>query len=303
MTGDDRPALGVAHVRRRFGAGRRASPRSRPSACRRATRSTCSRAQSDASVKVRDGLMDVKQLERVDDDGLEQWRPVLKAAFPLAADDVATVLDALGVAAPRSTRTRTRSTSSSTSCSAGRRLRAVDVHKRARALHGRRLHGGADRARPPSGLARARSRSSRRTRRGDRGAVRELGLARRPNTCVAARAEGARSASARARYAVIDVGTNSVKFHVGERAADGAWTTVVDRAEVTRLGEGLDETGELGDGADRAHGRRDRGHGRRGARARRRRRSPPSAPPACGSRRTAPRSSTPSASAPASRSR
>src|SRR5689334_10000925 len=45
------------------------------------------------------------------------------------------------------------------------------------------------------------------------------------------------------RYAVIDVGTNSVKFHVGERHPDGTWTTVVDRAEVTRLGEGLDAAG------------------------------------------------------------
>jgi exopolyphosphatase / guanosine-5'-triphosphate,3'-diphosphate pyrophosphatase len=45
------------------------------------------------------------------------------------------------------------------------------------------------------------------------------------------------------RYAVIDVGTNSVKFHVGEHEADGRWTTVVDRAEVTRLGEGLAATG------------------------------------------------------------
>jgi exopolyphosphatase/guanosine-5'-triphosphate,3'-diphosphate pyrophosphatase len=43
-------------------------------------------------------------------------------------------------------------------------------------------------------------------------------------------------------YAVIDVGTNSVKFHIGERLADGTWRTVVDRAEVTRLGEGLSET-------------------------------------------------------------
>jgi exopolyphosphatase/guanosine-5'-triphosphate,3'-diphosphate pyrophosphatase len=47
------------------------------------------------------------------------------------------------------------------------------------------------------------------------------------------------------RYAVIDVGTNSVKFHVGERAADGEWRTIVDRADVTRLGEGLDESGAL----------------------------------------------------------
>ena len=45
------------------------------------------------------------------------------------------------------------------------------------------------------------------------------------------------------RFAVIDVGTNSVKFHVGERGADGRWTTIVDRAEVTRLGEGLAATG------------------------------------------------------------
>jgi exopolyphosphatase / guanosine-5'-triphosphate,3'-diphosphate pyrophosphatase len=46
-------------------------------------------------------------------------------------------------------------------------------------------------------------------------------------------------------YAVIDVGTNSVKFHIGERRADGAWATLVDRAEVTRLGEGIAETGDI----------------------------------------------------------
>jgi exopolyphosphatase/guanosine-5'-triphosphate,3'-diphosphate pyrophosphatase len=47
------------------------------------------------------------------------------------------------------------------------------------------------------------------------------------------------------RFAVIEVGTNSVKFLIGERGKDGDWRSVVERAEVTRLGEGLDRTGEL----------------------------------------------------------
>ena len=44
---------------------------------------------------------------------------------------------------------------------------------------------------------------------------------------------------------MIDCGTNSIKFHVAERAPDGTWRTVVDRADVTRLGEDLDETGVI----------------------------------------------------------
>ncbi len=47
------------------------------------------------------------------------------------------------------------------------------------------------------------------------------------------------------RYAVIDVGTNSLKFHIGERQVDGTWQTIVDRGDVTRLGEGLEEHGRL----------------------------------------------------------
>jgi exopolyphosphatase / guanosine-5'-triphosphate,3'-diphosphate pyrophosphatase len=54
------------------------------------------------------------------------------------------------------------------------------------------------------------------------------------------------------RYAVIDVGTNSVKFNISERREDGTWKTIVDRAEITRLGEGLDKTGEIsGDAMER----------------------------------------------------
>jgi len=47
------------------------------------------------------------------------------------------------------------------------------------------------------------------------------------------------------RYAAIDVGTNSVKFHIGERREDGTWRTIADRAEITRLGEGLEKSGEI----------------------------------------------------------
>ena len=55
---------------------------------------------SDASVKVRDSLMDVKHLREVDDDGLELWIPVMKGEFPLPASDVATVLRTLGRTRP-----------------------------------------------------------------------------------------------------------------------------------------------------------------------------------------------------------
>ena len=49
------------------------------------------------------------------------------------------------------------------------------------------------------------------------------------------------------RFAVIDVGTNSVKFHIGERDRQGLWRSVVDRAELSRLGEGLAQRGSIGE--------------------------------------------------------
>ena len=56
--------------------------------------------RGDASVKVRDELMDVKHLETVNDDGLEQWIPVLKEGFPLAEAEAETLFAALGAPAP-----------------------------------------------------------------------------------------------------------------------------------------------------------------------------------------------------------
>ena len=52
---------------------------------------------------------------------------------------------------------------------------------------------------------------------------------------------------------MIDAGTNSIKFIVAEATAGGGWRTLVDRAEITRLGEGLSPGGAILDSArDRA---------------------------------------------------
>lgn len=44
------------------------------------------------------------------------------------------------------------------------------------------------------------------------------------------------------RKAVIDIGTNSIKLYVAERASDGSLVSVVDRSNVARLGEGMGDT-------------------------------------------------------------
>src|SRR4051794_15383571 len=47
------------------------------------------------------------------------------------------------------------------------------------------------------------------------------------------------------RYAAIDVGTNSVLLLVAERDAKGKWQPVLERAEITRLGKGVDQSKRL----------------------------------------------------------
>ena len=45
------------------------------------------------------------------------------------------------------------------------------------------------------------------------------------------------------RVAIIDIGTNSIKFFVGERNEDGTIQTIIDKNDIAQLGEGLRETG------------------------------------------------------------
>ncbi|BDG09012.1 Ppx/GppA phosphatase family protein [Anaeromyxobacter paludicola] len=47
------------------------------------------------------------------------------------------------------------------------------------------------------------------------------------------------------RAAAIDVGTNTVLLLVAERREDGTFAPLVERAEITRLGRGVDRTGRL----------------------------------------------------------
>jgi exopolyphosphatase / guanosine-5'-triphosphate,3'-diphosphate pyrophosphatase len=194
---------------------------------------------SDDTVKVRDGLLDIKHLEHVNEDGLEQWKPILKEGFPLSAEAVSVALAALGVpTAPAPTVATVEDL-----VAASNELVAVEVAKR-------RVHytlsgcmAELTDVRTDAAQTRTIAVESEDPARVI-AAVRELGRASRPNVSFPRGLKTLLGLDAH-RYAVIDVGTNSVKFHVGERRADGSWATVVDRAEVTRLGEGLDEGGSL----------------------------------------------------------
>jgi exopolyphosphatase/guanosine-5'-triphosphate,3'-diphosphate pyrophosphatase len=85
---------------------------------------------TDANVKIRAELMDIKTLERTDHDGLEQWRPVMKAGFPLGPAEVAAVCAALGVSVPSSRDANSLDPLLAELGAPGRGVRAVQVHKR-----------------------------------------------------------------------------------------------------------------------------------------------------------------------------
>ena len=85
---------------------------------------------SDQNVKVRFDLMDIKTLVEVSADGLEQWKPVMKAKFPLPADDVKKVLEALDMKAESPARAEYTLDQFVSELAVPGGLRAVNVHKR-----------------------------------------------------------------------------------------------------------------------------------------------------------------------------
>jgi exopolyphosphatase/guanosine-5'-triphosphate,3'-diphosphate pyrophosphatase len=200
--------------------------------------------EGDDTVKVRDGLMDVKHLELVNDDGLERWAPVMKAAFPLAAADVDSVLTTLRASVPPLARTTYTLDELVNELARPPDLLAVHVHKRRERYTIGGCAAESTEVRTDSAVTRTIAIESEDPLRVI-AAVRELGLDSLPNVSYPRGLKQLVGFGSR-RYAVIDVGTNSVKFHIGELGRDGVWQALVDRADVTRLGEGLEETGRLG---------------------------------------------------------
>jgi exopolyphosphatase/guanosine-5'-triphosphate,3'-diphosphate pyrophosphatase len=52
---------------------------------------------SGNNVKIRNGTLDLKVLEKVNDRHLERWRPVLKSTFPITRENALAVLEGLSV--------------------------------------------------------------------------------------------------------------------------------------------------------------------------------------------------------------
>ena len=69
----------------------------------RATKRTSCRCTATPAVKVRDGLLDTKVLQRVNGAGLQLWVPTMKAGFPLDEPALAAAFAALGVPLPATT--------------------------------------------------------------------------------------------------------------------------------------------------------------------------------------------------------
>jgi exopolyphosphatase/guanosine-5'-triphosphate,3'-diphosphate pyrophosphatase len=192
-----------------------------------------------ANVKIRDDMLDIKVLRSVGASGLELWTPVMKAAAPFSRQVLMNAFDALGHDLPPLDREHyTIEDFRNELVEPVAEIRQVEVHKHRVRYRIEGCTGELTDVRANGGKVRTIAVESEKPE-AVVAAVHRLGLDGFLNTDYA-RGLTALLEGRPERYAVIDVGTNSVKFHVGERRDDGSWSRIVDRAEVTRLGEGLD---------------------------------------------------------------
>lgn len=83
------------------------------------------------NTKVRDDLMDVKTLQQVNEDRLEQWLPIMKGTFPLPVSEIEKVFKCFKVALPKFERPEyTFQQYLDEVISKSKLLKAVNVHKK-----------------------------------------------------------------------------------------------------------------------------------------------------------------------------
>ena len=198
--------------------------------------------------KIRAALMDIKLL-RETQSGLERWEPVMKAAFPISGDEARRVFETLEMPAPALDREQYSADEFVAAVSGpGGPLERVEVHKR----RVRYTVNGCT-SEVTDLTANGRPTRTIAIESPDQAAVleavRAMGLAGYRNLNYGAGLRMALDGQPE-RFSVIDVGTNSVKFRIGERTPAG-WQTLTDRADITRLGEGLTEGGEITPDAER----------------------------------------------------
>ena len=83
------------------------------------------------NTKVRDNLMDIKTLQQVNEDRLEQWLPIMKGTFPLPVSEIEKVFKCFKVALPKFERTEyTFDQYLKEVIAPSKLLEAVNVHKK-----------------------------------------------------------------------------------------------------------------------------------------------------------------------------
>ena len=83
----------------------------------------------DENPKIRDDKMDVKSLQQINDDGLEQWKPIMKLAFPLTVEQMTEVYRVFRLSVPKLDKSSYTFADFVEMAKKNKRLLAVDVEK------------------------------------------------------------------------------------------------------------------------------------------------------------------------------